>query len=667
MKLLTEVKELLMKVTKEFSETETNDEQEDSPPFGLLSDADIIKLCTGENPPMISPFVGSSIKESIGTYNGAIKTLPLISYGLSSFGYDFRIQHSIEMFVPGAHVVDPKRPETSRTVPLEIETDEDGVHSYLLPPNSYFLAPTVETFNIPKDVMGICMGKSTYARCFSGETRVALVDGTQPNFYELIERSASGERLWTYAIDANNRIQVAELVQPRKIATEEVIEVELDNGEVIEATPDHKFILLDGSEVEAQDLTAGTSLMPLYRVETRGYEAVIQPMSWSYTSTHFLADAWNLRHGVYNNDTQEVIHRHHIDHDRTNNRPSNITRVDASTHISQHNRARMDDPVWFEGWKEKITEGQRVANQDPVKFEALKQRGRDGAHVLWNAPEHEASREKILTQLRGYWEGDSGAEARAKQAEIMRMRTADAKFAADHLERLNLMWQDEDFRAMMAAQCATINIREDITEDNVREALTTEGSIRGTARKLNCDRSVFRRFSEVICEFKEKWKTASITSAQFLTMLREYGSVTAACKAIGIGRKYATNHFKQEIEHFYNAPVAENHKVVSVRRTGKVTDVYCASVPEYGNFALAAGVFVKNCAVFVNVTPLEPGWTGELVVEIFNPLQVPVRLYPDEGVGQIFFMRSQNAPANPYNARSGKYQYQTGIVKAKVS
>lgn len=100
---------------------------------------------------MIEPFVPSQIR----SHNGQ----PVISYGLSSFGYDIRVSNHFRIFtnVYGA-VVDPKAFDPKGLV--EIESDV-----CLIPPNSFALALSVETFRIPNNVLTVCVGKSTYARC----------------------------------------------------------------------------------------------------------------------------------------------------------------------------------------------------------------------------------------------------------------------------------------------------------------------------------------------------------------------------------------------------------------------------------------------------------------------------------------------------------------------
>ncbi|RMH61499.1 MAG: dCTP deaminase [Calditrichaeota bacterium] len=82
-----------------------------------------------------------------------------ISYGLSSYGYDFRVADEYKIFTNiNNALVDPKKFENGSFI------DFKGDHC-IIPPNSFALARTVEYFRIPRDVLAICVGKSTYARC----------------------------------------------------------------------------------------------------------------------------------------------------------------------------------------------------------------------------------------------------------------------------------------------------------------------------------------------------------------------------------------------------------------------------------------------------------------------------------------------------------------------
>ncbi len=100
---------------------------------------------------MIEPFVGEQVHNKDGR--------PVISFGISSFGYDIRVSNRFRIFtnVYGS-VIDPKNFDPKGLV--EVNSDV-----CLIPPNSFALALSVEWFRIPKNVMTICVGKSTYARC----------------------------------------------------------------------------------------------------------------------------------------------------------------------------------------------------------------------------------------------------------------------------------------------------------------------------------------------------------------------------------------------------------------------------------------------------------------------------------------------------------------------
>jgi dCTP deaminase len=96
---------------------------------------------------MIEPFEDRQVREGV------------ISYGLSSYGYDIRVADEFKVFTNiNNTVVDPKNFDDRSFVDMKT-----GV--CIIPPNSFALARTVEYFRIPRDVLTVCVGKSTYARC----------------------------------------------------------------------------------------------------------------------------------------------------------------------------------------------------------------------------------------------------------------------------------------------------------------------------------------------------------------------------------------------------------------------------------------------------------------------------------------------------------------------
>ena len=111
----------------------------------VLSDKWIKEMVRTHN--MISPFEDKQVR---GTK---------ISYGLSSFGYDARVSNKFKIFTNiNSEIIDPKNFKQNNFISKNGE-------ECIIPPNSFVLSSTVEYFKIPNDVMVICLGKSTYARC----------------------------------------------------------------------------------------------------------------------------------------------------------------------------------------------------------------------------------------------------------------------------------------------------------------------------------------------------------------------------------------------------------------------------------------------------------------------------------------------------------------------
>jgi dCTP deaminase len=107
---------------------------------------------------LIQPFNAQLVREVEGRR--------IISAGASSYGYDMRLaDDGFRVFSPiHGREIDPKRFDDSSLVEPPLRTAEDGSLYYLMPPHSYALGVTVETFRMPRTITGICLGKSTYAR-----------------------------------------------------------------------------------------------------------------------------------------------------------------------------------------------------------------------------------------------------------------------------------------------------------------------------------------------------------------------------------------------------------------------------------------------------------------------------------------------------------------------
>jgi dCTP deaminase len=107
---------------------------------------------------LIQPFLPQLVREFEGRR--------IVSAGASSYGYDMRLaDDGFRVFSPiHGREIDPKRFDEESLVEPPLRVAEDGSRYYLLPPHSYALGVSIETFNMPRNVTGIALGKSTYAR-----------------------------------------------------------------------------------------------------------------------------------------------------------------------------------------------------------------------------------------------------------------------------------------------------------------------------------------------------------------------------------------------------------------------------------------------------------------------------------------------------------------------
>ncbi len=117
--------------------------------MSIKSDKWIRRMAQEQN--MIAPFAPEQVRNS--------EQGKIISYGTSSYGYDVRCSNEFKIFTNiNSAVVDPKAFSEESFVDVQADV-------CIIPPNSFALARTVEFFRIPRDVLTICLGKSTYARC----------------------------------------------------------------------------------------------------------------------------------------------------------------------------------------------------------------------------------------------------------------------------------------------------------------------------------------------------------------------------------------------------------------------------------------------------------------------------------------------------------------------
>ncbi len=434
--------------------------------------------------------------------------------------------------------------------------------------------------------------------CFSGDTKVALADGRDLSFKELVKESAAGKEHFCYTILPDGRVGIERALHPRRTRRRsEVVEIWLDNGERIVCTPDHRFMLRDGAYRQAGTLAPGDSIMPLYRqlskvgrrITIEGYEMVFDPAQERWIFTHMLADEHNLRRGAYQETTG--AHRHHLDFNKRNNNPSNIVRLTGEEHLTVHRQhagktLRRPDVLKklrllrrSPAFRDRI----RRAMLEPAMREALKLRAcrqwQDEAYKRYmtgkflefyaNSPEYRArSKRRLLKAQRAHW---SRAENRQTQAE--RVRT----FFREHpevrrayAEEAKMQWADPILRRWRSAMTVTQ------WTDAFRQ------------RRKQAYAATYLRHS---LAFLADVIQQTGASSQYDTWRRRKRNNNLL--------KYDTlrsRFFAGDEARLLAAARNHNHRIVAVRPLTQRTDVYDLEVPGTHNFALASGVFVHNSA-----------------------------------------------------------------------
>ncbi len=179
--------------------------------------------------------------------------------------------------------------------------------------------------------------------CFTGDTKIKLLDGTSKSFKELCELYKKGEEFYVYSMNKEGKIVVGEAKNPRLTRKKaQIIEITLDTGDRIRCTPNHKFLLKDLTYKEAKDLTPTDSLMPgVFKLspmrgntELKDYLMIKDNNTERYKFVHEIVDAYNLLTGRY--EIKQGPVRHHVDFNKFNNNPRNIQRVSWKEHTEIH-------------------------------------------------------------------------------------------------------------------------------------------------------------------------------------------------------------------------------------------------------------------------------------------------------------------------------------------
>lgn len=428
--------------------------------------------------------------------------------------------------------------------------------------------------------------------CFSGDTKIALTDGRNLSFRELVEEDRKGRQNFCYTIKENGRIGIAPIIHPRVTRKNaKVIKLIMDNKEEIICTPDHQFMLRDGSYQKAEELLKSTSLMPLYgqysklgkRITTRGCELVYDPKESRWVFTHILADEFNLLKGKYEKEKNSYVHR--VDFDKLNNNPTNLRCIDKQEHLNLHAgiiRETLSKPEVREKIRkfhqpEQYLEKIRATLRSLIMRKMLNERAQKHRtnvdykrymEFYRNSSVYRNKNNKLLNNAqKEHW---SNPENREKQANRVNAYFNKHPEKRQLSQKARKQWQDEELLKWRSQKtngqwAPEFRVRRKIAHDLtykekalklMKEILNKDGKLKedryAEERLKRNDRSILRY--DMVCE-------------------RFFGNDELRLK------EAAANY---------------NHNVLEIVRLNETMDVYDFEVEGTHNFALASGVFVHN-------------------------------------------------------------------------
>ncbi len=469
--------------------------------------------------------------------------------------------------------------------------------------------------------------------CLSLDTKVKLLDGRDVELGQLIVEFKSGKTNWTYSVSPNGTIVPGKISWAGVTRTDtEVIDIHLDNGEVITATPDHKFILRNGIQIEAQDLQEGSSLMPLYMRDafvTHNRNGMYPQIQDNQTGKWEFVHRMVAKNILGDKKTNEVVH--HKDFTRVNNTPENLVYMDKREHFDYHSHCGTNS--WQNGDRK-------------IHIQRLSESGK--AFFL---TEDGLKRKKEISEFnqdcKEVWQGLETGRAKIKQ-----LRTTD-KVTMSHREYLKKWSPGLESASPLGVEAARQKIlldRSELTKEQFREKYS-RGNKTGYTNKTkhirlsDIEREIHNLLSldintsntEIVSKIVTRYPSLNLKKLRLFLSHQGYTSISDFI-ARRLGTSYVSKKRAVQVE------MIPNHQVTKiVRRTDKI-DVGTLTIDEhheyhdYHNFALSSGIFVMN-SKGTEITTLPPGQNlGQLedVIyfrkKLYQSLNVPMTRL-DESAG----------------------------------
>ena len=487
--------------------------------------------------------------------------------------------------------------------------------------------------------------------CFTGDTKIQLVDGRNVSINDLLlEQQYKTNWVYTFNEQTNK-------IEPKRIKniwqtkiTKDLVKVTLDNGEVIKCTPDHRFMLRDGSYEEIQNLTPGTSLMPLYtKISNKGlngYRLYYEPME----------NKWHYEHRQFGNPTKERNIIHHCNYNKLDNTPTNLLAVTNTEHTTIHNNRTRDYKQISESvkkWHERIkgTEEQKQIREKISK-----------KVISSLTPEQKQKRQNKLDFIKGLEQYYGVVYEKLTQKE---RQSYGSKYIAiaypevieHHSEALKQAHKDGKY----AHRKGTSLNRYWVTNGIINKYMPTGEEIPQGFYKG-------RTFSkETLDNMKKANSHANWTPEQkqaYSDLQRELTG-NRIWVTNGVEDKYITKDstipdgFKPG-----RCKVGKNHKIVSIEFITEPSRVYDLEIDSNHNFALSAGVIVHNSHKDTADAIAGSIWKCANSTEIINRGKVMAEIMEPGSVSTgIIYTPEQLKTMEMQEFERLKSQFKTGMFK----
>lgn len=454
--------------------------------------------------------------------------------------------------------------------------------------------------------------------CFTGDTQIQMLDGSSKTMLELL--NDFNNNLDNYVYSFNHEKQI---IEPKKILkvfksgeNARLVKVTLDNGETIRCTPEHRFMLRDGSYVEAANLIPMQSLMPLYTKYPKegltNYRLYYEPMEnkWHYEHRRFAVEVYDEKYLV-----------HHKDCNPRNNAPSNLIWMSKSAHIIEHSRLQ----TGAQSIQAKLKRANSVklshANVDNTKNGRLRYYHGSIEERLQQKNQHD---DNLIKQNEFY-------------IELSRLFNIDYLSADEETKRrciaIYANYKSGRKVSFDLNKLTTKKLKEIEKENQLKVCEYYNIDIK-TISRYKLHGLIIKYYYECIPGYKEH-------IAQQVSINHKKGAYKNAEEALsdriwwtnGKLRKENNLYLKQNDvppEGFRRGRTLKNHKVISVEFIEDIEDVYDIEVEDNHNFALASGVFVHNskdeadavCGAIYNASQHAEEFAFEFGEDIENMLTV---------------------------------------------